>query len=264
MNRAGPYGPKPLNPDREISVTAIPGLPEIVPGFNLGAALAGSTDLTGDDVVVISQKAVSKAEDRVVALAGVEPGPVARKLGEETDRDPRLVELILGESRDIVRADRERGILITETRHGFICANAGIDSSNLTGPGTVCLLPEDPDGSARRIRDEIAAAAAVRPAVVISDSFGRAWRLGQAEVAIGLAGIEPLDDWRGRTDRVDRPLEATVIAIADEIAAAADLVRDKSSGTPAVRVSGLGMYVSDENGPGCGAQVRPPADDLFR
>lgn len=253
-----------MEPDREISVTAIPGLPEIVSGFNLGATMAGSLDLAGDDIVVISQKAVSKAEDRVVALSEVEPGAVARKMGEEMDRDPRLIQLILGESRSIVRADPERGILITETRHGFICANAGIDASNLTGPETVALLPEDPDGSARRIRDEIAAVAKVRPAVVISDSFGRAWRLGQVEVAIGLAGIDPLDDWRGRTDRAGAVLGATSIGIADEIAGAADLVRDKTSGTPAARVSGLGRYVSDEDGPGCGAQLRPPADDLFR
>lgn len=253
-----------MEPGPEISVTTIPGLPEISPGFDLGAALAGANDLAGDDVVVVSQKVVSKAEGRVVALSEVEPGPVALQTGAEMDRDPRLVELILAESKSIVRADRARGILITETPHGFICANAGIDASNLAQPGTVALLPQDPDGSARRIRREIETAAGVRPAVIVSDSFGRAWRLGQVEVALGMAGIEPLDDWRGRTDRAGAVLEATSIGIADQITAAADLVRDKTSGTPAARVRGLGRYVRGEDGPGCGAQIRPVAEDLFR
>ncbi len=253
-----------MEPGPDISVTAITGLPEIAPGFNLGAALGAAADLTGDDVVIISQKAVSKAEDRVVSLSAVEPGPEALRMAAGIDRDPRLIELILGESRGIIRTDEERGILITETNQGFICANAGIDASNMARPGTVSLLPEDPDRSARRIRDEISAVAGVRPAVIISDSFGRAWRLGQSEVAIGMAGITPLDDWRGRTDRAGAVLEATSIAIADEIAAAADLVRDKTSGTPASLVLGLGRYVQDEDGPGCAGQLRPAGEDLFR
>ncbi|MBK5109967.1 MAG: coenzyme F420-0:L-glutamate ligase [Thermoleophilia bacterium] len=247
-----------------MTVTAVPGLPEIVPGFEFGAALAGSVDIADGDVIVISQKVVSKAENRLVDLSAVEPGAVAQKMGAELDHDPRLVELILRESRRIVRADPERGILITETRHGFVCANAGIDASNLRHPGTVALLPEDPDGSARRIRAEITAAAGTRPAVIISDSFGRAWRLGQVEVAIGMAGIGPLDDWRGRTDRAGTVLEATSIGIADEIAAAADLIRDKTSGTPAALVRGLGRYVGADDGPGCGAQIRSGSEDLFR
>lgn len=253
-----------MGPDRDFSVTAITGLPEIAPGFELGAALGAAADLTGGDVVVVSQKAVSKAEDRVVSLSEVEPGPGALRMAAGIDRDPRLIELILRESRGVVRTDPKRGILITETNQGFICANAGIDASNMTRPGTVSLLPEDPDGSARRIRDEISTAARARPAVIISDSFGRAWRLGQVEVAIGMAGIAPLDDWRGRTDRAGAVLEATSIAIADQIAAAADLVRDKTSGTPASLVRGLGRYVQDKDGPGCVAQLRPVAEDLFR
>jgi coenzyme F420-0:L-glutamate ligase/coenzyme F420-1:gamma-L-glutamate ligase len=260
----GHTGAQTGEPGRSVSVTAVPGLPEIAPGFDLGAALGESTALAGDDVVVISQKAVSKAEGRVVTLSQVEPGPEARRMAAEIGRDPVLVELVLRESRSIVRTDPERGILITETHHGFICANAGIDGSNMAEPGTVSVLPEDPDGSARRIRSEISAAAGVRPAVIISDSFGRAWRLGQAEVAIGMAGIAPLDDWRGRADRAGAVLGATSIAIADQIAAAADLVRDKTSGTPAAVVGGLGRWVRNEDGPGCAAQIRPPGDDLFR
>ena len=175
-------------------------------------------------------------------------------------------------------------MLITETHHGFVCANAGIDSSNLPDDDTVCLLPEDPDASARRIRNEIVGGeSGVGPsgqkrgvsggthprllptiAVVISDSFGRAWRLGQAEVAIGCAGLQPLDDWRGRTDANGRELEATLIAIADEAAAAADLIRSKDSRVPAVVLRGLDRFVTPEDGPGAATLRRLPAEDLFR
>ena len=165
------------------------------------------------------------------------------------------MELILSESREILREDR---VLITETHHGFVCANAGIDSSNLPEDGTVCLLPRDPDASTRAIKAELGTA------VVIADSFGRAWRLGQAEVAIGCAGLAPLDDWRGRTDSSGRELQATVIAIADEVAAAADLVRSKDSNIPAAVVRGLDRYVSTEDGPGAAVLRRPPGEDLFR
>jgi coenzyme F420-0:L-glutamate ligase/coenzyme F420-1:gamma-L-glutamate ligase len=170
---------------------------------------------------------------------------------------------VLDESAEVLRA--ERNVLIVETVHGLVCANAGIDSSNLPGDDTVCLLPEDPDASARRIRAELSAASGAAPlAVVIADSFGRAWRLGQAEVAIGCAGLAPLDDWRGRHDSGGRELEATLIAIADEAAGAADLVRDKTSGTPAAVVRGLGRYVGAEDGPGAAALRRPREEDLFR
>ncbi len=248
----------------EILIQPVSGLPEVLPGDDLAAALAALVRFSQGDVLAVSQKVVSKQEGRLVDLRKVEPGPPAVKLAAELDRDPRLVELILGESVKVIRTDAERGILITETRHGFICANAGIDSSNAPGDETVVLLPEDPDQSARRLRTGIAEACGARPAVVISDSFGRAWRLGQSEVAIGCAGIEPLDDWRGRTDSQGRELAATVIATADQLAAAADLGRNKTSRTPAVLVRGMGHLVTEADGPGCVAQLRPPGEDLFR
>ncbi len=247
-----------------ISVEALRGLPEVTPGFDLGAALADAIDLSDGDVLAISQKVVSKAEGRIVDLDGVEPGSEAIELGTRLDKDPKLVEVVLSESRAVIRTDAERGILITETHHGFICANAGVDASNAPADGSVVLLPADPDRSAREIRAKIAALKGSRPAVVISDSFGRAWRLGQVEVAIGCAGLDPLDDWRGRKDTVGRELTATTIGIADQIASAADLVRDKTSRTPAVRVRGLSRFVRPDDGPGCGGQLRPPGEDLFR
>jgi len=242
----------------ELRVLAVAGLPEFGEGMRIGAEIAARAELREGDVVVISQKVVSKAEGRVRELASVTPGPEARRLAAELDKDPALVELILGESREVLRA--ERNVLIVETHHGFVCANAGIDTSNLPDEGTACLLPEDPDASARAIRAELPAAVAV----VITDSFGRAWRLGQAEVAIGCAGLTPLDDWRGRRDSSGRELEATLIAIADEAAAAADLVRQKADGIPAAVVRGLSGYVTADDGPGAAALPRRREDDLFR
>lgn len=247
-----------------VRISPVEGLPEIEPGFELGRAIAKSGRPGYGDVVVISQKAVSKAEGRVVDLADVQPGAEAASLSAELDRDPRLIELILAESRSVVRLDGERGILITETSHGFVCANAGIDSSNSGGDDLVVLLPEDPDRSAREIRQAIAEQCGARPAVVVSDSFGRAWRLGQVEVAIGCAGLDPLDDWRGRPDSGGRELAATEIGIADELAAAADLARDKTSRTPAVLIEGLGRFVRLDDGPGCSTQLRRRDEDLFR
>lgn len=241
-----------------LRIVPVLGLPEFSQGMKVGAEIAARAQLEDGDVIVISQKAVSKAEGRIRKLSSVLPGAEARKLAAVLGKEPALVQLVLDESEEILRA--ERGVLIVETRHGFICANAGIDSSNLPEPDTVCLLPEDPDASARRIRGEIPGTIGV----VISDSFGRAWRLGQAEVAIGCAGLTPLDDWRGRRDAGGRELEATLIAIADEAAAAADLVRDKASGVPAAVIRGLGHYVSAEDGPGAAAQLRSRCEDLFR
>jgi coenzyme F420-0:L-glutamate ligase / coenzyme F420-1:gamma-L-glutamate ligase len=246
----------------ELRVTAVPGLPEVGEGAKVGELIAAQVGLADDDVVVISQKIVSKAEGRVRRLSSVLPSAEARRLAAVLGREPALVELVLAESREVLRA--ERSVLIVETRHGFVCANAGIDSSNLPEPDTVCLLPEDPDTSARRIRAEIAAASGAAVGVVVSDSFGRAWRLGQAEVAIGCAGLAPLDDWRGRRDAGGRELGATVIAIADQAAAAADLVRDKASHVPAAIVCGLGRFVIAEDGPGAAAMLRPRGEDLFR
>jgi len=241
-----------------VRVVPVLGLPEVSEGMAIGESIAARTELRDGDVVAISQKIVSKAEGRVRRLAAEIPGAEARKLAAVLGKEPALVELILEESAAVLRA--ERGVLIVETRHGFVCANAGIDSSNLPEEGTVALLPEDPDGSARRIRAELGPTVGV----VISDSFGRAWRLGQSEVAIGCAGLRPLDDWRGRVDAGGRELEATLIAIADEAAAAADLVRDKASGVPAAIVRGLDRYVTAEDGPGAAALRRPADEDLFR
>lgn len=245
-----------------IAIRPIEGLPEIEPGAPLGAMLAAASGATDSDVLVVSQKAVSKAEGRIRDLRSVEPGQRAAGLARELGKDARLVELILGESREVLRA--ANGVLIVETMSGLVCANAGIDSSNVPGQNRVVLLPENPDASARRLRAEIGAVAGCRPAVVVADSFGRAWRLGQADVAIGCAGLSPLDDWRGRLDREGRALEATVIAIADEAAAAASLARDKASGSPAAVISGLARHVSAGDGPGAAALRRPGADDLFR
>ena len=251
-----------------LELVALPGLPEISAGAKLGGLLASAVERVGvplsdDDAIVVSQKVVSKAEGRVRRLDEVEPGERAVELAGRLGKDPRLVELVLAESRRIVRA--ERGVLIVETHGGWICANAGIDASNVPGDGTVVLLPEDPDASARRLRAAIAAACGRRPAVVIADSFGRPWRIGQADAAIGCAGLRALDDWRGRIDAHGRELTATVVAIADELAAAADLARDKASGGPAVLVRGAGAWRTDEDGPGAAAALqRAAAEDLFR
>jgi coenzyme F420-0:L-glutamate ligase / coenzyme F420-1:gamma-L-glutamate ligase len=246
----------------ELQIRGVEGLPEVEQGMVVGELIAAAAELADGDVVVISQKIVSKAEGQIRKLSSVIPRAEARRIAAVLGKEPALVELILEESAEVLRA--ERSVLIVETKHGFICANAGIDSSNLPDPDSVCLLPEDPDASARRIRAEIAAAGGAAVGVVIADSFGRAWRLGQAEVAIGCAGLAPLDDWRGRHDAGGRALEATLIAIADEAASAADLVRDKASGVPAAVVRGLSDYVSAEDGPGAAALRRPREEDLFR
>jgi coenzyme F420-0:L-glutamate ligase / coenzyme F420-1:gamma-L-glutamate ligase len=251
-----------MTPPGELRVLPVTGLPEFREGMAVGGEIAERAELHPGDVVVVAQKIVSKAEGRVRHLPSVDPGDEARRLAAALGKEPALVELILEESREVLRA--ERGLLIVETPHGFVCANAGIDSSNLPEADSVCLLPRDPDASARRIRAELQESAGVAPAVIVSDSFGRAWRLGQVEVAIGCAGIVPLDDWRGRHDAAGRELEATAIAVADEAAAAADLVRDKASGVPAAIVRGLERFLSDEDGPGAAALRRPRDEDLFR
>lgn len=236
-------------------------MPELREGDDLGDLIATSGSPASDEIVVISQKAVSKVEGRLRRLAEVEPSDRARAVADQVGKDPALVELVLSESSRIVRA--ARGVLITETSDGWVCANAGIDSSNLD-EGVVSLLPEDGDASARRIRGEIADASGATPAVVVADSFGRAWRVGQADVAIGCAGLPPLADWRGRRDQHGRELSATHIALADELASAADLVRDKDSGVPGAVISGLGHLVTPDDGPGARAIPRDPEDDLFR
>ena len=246
---------------RELRIRPLTGIPEVQEGDALGRLIDDAESPSGDEIVVISQKAVSKAEGRVRRLSEVEPGERARDLAGRLDKDPALVELVLSESRRVVRADP--GVLITETQGGWVAANAGIDSSNLE-EGLVSLLPADSDESARRIRSEIREAGGASPAVVIADSFGRPWRMGQADIAIGCAGLAALSDWRGRLDGHGRELSATVIAVADELASAADLTRDKHSGVPGAIVSGLGHLVTSDDGPGASAIPRAAEDDLFR
>jgi len=250
-----------------ITVAALPGIPEVRPGDDLAALLAAAAGrvlggLAAGDVLAVAHKVVSKAEGRLVALAEVEPGERALALAaEHGGKDPRELQVVLDESAELVRADAGR--FISRTRHGFVCANAGVDASNAGADGTLVLLPLDPDASARRLRAALQAALGAAPAVVITDSFGRAWREGQVEVAIGIAGLAPLEDWRGRRDAGGRELDATVIAVADEAAAAADLARAKDSGEPAVRIRGLGRHVTEEDGPDAAALIRARAADLF-
>jgi coenzyme F420-0:L-glutamate ligase/coenzyme F420-1:gamma-L-glutamate ligase len=245
-----------------IVAAALPGLPEVRRGDDLATLLVEAAGRLADgDVLVIAHKVVSKAEGRVVSLADVEPGERAVALGSEHGRDPRLIEVILGESEDIVRS--RPGVLVCRTRHGYVCANAGVDASNAGDEDEVVLLPIDPDASARALRARLHALTGVAPAIVIADSFGRAWRVGQCDVAVGIAGLAPVEDWRGRDDASGRPLTSTVIAVADQAAAAADLARAKDSGEPAVLVRGLERYVTDADGPGAAALVRARAEDLF-
>ena len=247
-----------------LTARALEGLPEVEPGADLAALIAGAAPapLRDDDVLVVAHKVVSKAEGALRELAQVTPGPRARALARRLGKDPRLVEVILGESREVLRATR--GVLICLTHHGFVCANAGVDASNVPGVDRVVTLPRDPDASARRLRRRLGELTGATPAILISDSFGRAWRHGQCEVAIGCAGLTPLEDWRGRRDAHGRELRATWIAVADQLAAAADLVRGKDLGQPVVVVSGAGRHVTAADGPGARALIRPRSQDLFR
>jgi coenzyme F420-0:L-glutamate ligase / coenzyme F420-1:gamma-L-glutamate ligase len=235
---------------------ALEGLPEVRPGDDLAALLRDGAYEPGD-VLVIAHKVVSKAEGALRALDTVTVSERARALAGEHAKDPRHVQVILDESAAVLRA--QRGVLICRTHHGFVCANAGVDTSNAPEDGSLVTLPRDPDASARRLR----AALPGHPAVIIADSFGRAWRHGQCDVAIGIAGLTAVDDWRGRRDTRGLELRATAIAVADQAAAAADLARDKASREPAVIVRGLARYVTDADGPGAAALVRPLDEDLF-
>jgi coenzyme F420-0:L-glutamate ligase/coenzyme F420-1:gamma-L-glutamate ligase len=239
-----------------IEIRPVEGLPEIGAGDDLAALVAGAADLRDGDVVVIAQKAVSKAEGRVVRLAELEPSPFATEIAEE--HDPRHVEAVLRESVRIVR--RRGGFVIAETRHGFVCASAGVDASNAPAAGMLVLLPLDPDASARRIRERLAELTGHAVGVLITDSFGRPWRQGTTDVAIGAAGIPVLVDLRGQRDASGYELRSTQIAIADEIAGAAELVMGKAAGIPAVVVRGLSLH-----GDGAARDLVMPAErDLFR
>ena len=244
----------------EVRVIGLEGIPELEAGDDLGRLLAEASERAGGlehgDVVVVAQKAVSKVEGRVVRLADVQPSERAVELAGE-DVDPRHVEVILGESAEVVRT--RPPLVIARTRHGFVCASAGVDASNAKGPETLVLLPVDPDASARALRERLRELTGIAPGVVVSDSFGRAWRQGTTDVALGVAGLAPLRDLRGTEDGVGYELRSTMIAIADEIAGAAELVLGKSTGVPAAIVRGV-----DAPGDGTGqALVMPPERDLF-
>lgn len=247
-----------------LTALALDGLPEITPGDDLAAliARAAPSDLSDVDVLVVAHKVVSKAEGRIRDLREVTPSDRAIELAAQLGKDGRQVQVVLDECRELLRA--ERGVLICVTHHGFVCANAGVDASNVPGEDTVVMLPRDPDASARSLRASIRELTGAAPAIVISDSFGRAWRHGQIEVALGCAGLQPLEDWRGRRDAIGRELTATWIAVADELASAADLARSKDSGQPVVLIRGAGRFVSSGDGPGAAELIRPEQEDLFR
>jgi coenzyme F420-0:L-glutamate ligase/coenzyme F420-1:gamma-L-glutamate ligase len=246
-----------------IELTPLAALPEVRPGDDLARLIADAApaDLRDGDVVAVAHKVVSKAEGRLRRLAEVEPGERAAALAAAQEKDPRLVQVVLDEAAEVLRA--ERGVIVCVTHHGFVCANAGVDASNAPD-GELVLLPTDPDASARGLRARLAELRGVRPAVIVSDSFGRAWRTGQTDVAIGAAGIAAVDDWRGRTDSAGRELRATAIAVADSAAGAADLARTKDGRQPAVLVRGLERFVTPEDGPGAAPLRRERELDLFR
>ena len=251
---------------RSIEIIGIAGIPEVQPNDPLGtiiaeAAAAQGTPLGPGDILVVTQKVVSKSEGRLVKLSTVNPSDFAVSFGAGSGRDPRLIELILQESRAIVRMDPDRGVIISETHHGFVCANAGIDQSNIPGHEVVCLLPADPDGSAGRIMAEVQSATGVSVPVIISDTFGRAWRDGHVNFAVGIAGMDPMMDYRGMPDAQGREMHVTTIAIADELAAAAELVQLKAIGVPVSVVRG---YPYRAAGVGSDALVRDRTRDMFR
>jgi coenzyme F420-0:L-glutamate ligase/coenzyme F420-1:gamma-L-glutamate ligase len=244
-------------------VIGIEGIGEVRPGDDvvrlvLAAAARQHTPVVGGDVLVLSQKIISKSEGRLLRLTDVTPSTMATTFATELGRDPRLIEVILRESRRVVRMDR--GVLVTETRHGWVCANAGVDQSNVDAD-TVALLPEDPDRSARAFRDAVRVQADAEVFVIVADTFGRPWREGLVNIAIGVAGFAPLRSYLGERDPAGRPLQATILAVADELAAAAEPVMGKLDRIPAAIVRGLPLAPSEE---GSKALLRDPARDLFR
>jgi coenzyme F420-0:L-glutamate ligase/coenzyme F420-1:gamma-L-glutamate ligase len=239
-----------------VTIWPVEGLPEIREGDDLAALIVDRAELQDGDVLVVAQKAVSKAEGRIVRLAEIEASAEARELA--ADHDPRQLEVILREAARLVRT--RPPLVIAETRHGFVCASAGVDASNAPEPGTVVLLPEDPDASAARIREGVSDLSGAAVGVIVSDSFGRAWRQGTTDVAIGVAGVRPLLDLKGLRDATGYELHATVIAVADELAGAAELVMGKTAGVPAAVIRGVNAL-----GEGSARElVMPPDRDLFR
>ena len=250
-------------PSPELCLFRIPGIPEIRPGDNLAQRLISAVhrafiQFEDGDVLVIAQKIVSKSEGALLRLTSVKPSLQARALAERLNKDPRAIEVVLRESRRIVRSDH---VLITETHHGFVCANAGVDHSNVPGDDVVTLLPKNPDRSAKKIAAALHKRTKKRIAVIISDTFGRPWRLGLTNVAIGAAGVPVLLDLRGTRDRHGKLLNATILAVADELAAAAGLLMDKSKGSPVVLIRGYQYKPRLEPAAGI---IRPAAEDLFR
>jgi coenzyme F420-0:L-glutamate ligase/coenzyme F420-1:gamma-L-glutamate ligase len=243
-----------------LELRGVEGLPEIYPGDDLAAFIVeNGGQLHDGDVVVVAQKVVSKAEGRIRSLAAVTPTERATALARKLDADPRMVQVILDESTRVVRDDR---VLIVETHQGFVCANAGVDRSNVDGEDDVCLLPVDCDASARALRERLHALTGARVGVIVSDTFGRAWRMGLVNVALGVAGVPAMIDYRGRPDDFGMPLQATLVAVADELAAAAELLMGKTRRVPAVIVRGLDEL---DAAPGTGQELVRPSDlDLFR
>jgi len=242
---------------------AIPGLPEIRKGEDLAERIAAAArkeglSFEGGDVLVVAQKIVSKAEGRVVSLVTVKPSAKAQELAAHLKKDSRAIEVVLQESRRILRSDR---VLITETHHGFVCANAGVDHSNVPGDDMVTLLPRDPDRSAELLAAALHRKTGKRIAIIVSDTFGRPWRLGLTSVAIGASRLPVLRDLRGTRDREGKPLTATILAAADELAAAAGLLMGKSEGTPAVIIRGYRFKPASEK---AASIIRPADEDLFR
>ncbi|CAA9440298.1 MAG: Coenzyme F420-0:L-glutamate ligase @ F420-1:L-glutamate ligase [uncultured Rubrobacteraceae bacterium] len=244
-----------------IELIPVEGFPEVRPGDGLAEMVADAVGdvLRSGDVLVVTHKVMSKAEGRLVDLRSVEPSALAKEYASRWGKDPRQIEVVLRESRRIVRMDR--GVVISETRHGFVCANAGVDASNVPGGDTVCLLPVDPDGSAAKLREALKKQLDIEVPVVVSDSFGRAWRFGITDIAIGVAGMDPLADYRGQNDPHGYPMEASVLAVADELAAAAELVMGKTDGVPIAIVRGYAYG----RGAGSGRDLlMPPERDMFR
>ncbi len=253
----------------EISIIPVRGVPEIAPGDDLvkivlGALKGSGVFLENGDVLVFAQKIISKAENRIVKLGDVKPSPFALTLSKEVSKDPRLVEVILGETTKIIKMDQrkpEKGRLIVETRGGVISANAGVDASNVSGGDSVTLLPVDSDLSAERLAKGFKKESGADVAVIITDTVGRPWREGLVDIAIGCSGIKPLKDYRGSEDSKGLLLSATVMAVADEIASAAGLVMEKADSVPVVIVRGYGF---EKGGGGASELIRNPEDDLFR
>jgi coenzyme F420-0:L-glutamate ligase/coenzyme F420-1:gamma-L-glutamate ligase len=247
----------------ELRLLGLRGMPEVQPGSDvarlvLDAATASAVDLRDRDIVVVTHKVVSKAEGRLVDLRAVQPSPLAQRHAAKWGKDPRQIEVVLRESARIVRMDH--GILISQTAHGFVCANAGVDASNVGGE-TVCLLPLDPDTSAARLRADLMRATGAELAVIITDSFGRPWRMGIVNVAIGAAGLAPLTDYRGQPDDHGRVMNASILAVADELASAAELVMGKVERCPVVVIRG---YHYEPREGRAAELVMDPAMDLFR